>query len=185
MVQKQKGGQWLLEKKTIKQWLLKKKRAISTIHSRTDNGFFNECHLYSCFQTWQIACNLIFNSELCDLPKPQKVNTVLCWSGDFSIQQLKSWQKDAIKLTLEFLWKEFEAYCKPQSNELCAHYDQLKKLNQRNLPCDETGKPVTSVQLLCRDWKGSSSWSISIWARGWILHEQNHQENPEITTAQL
>ena len=26
--------------------------------------------LYSHFQTWQIACNLIFDSELCDLPKP-------------------------------------------------------------------------------------------------------------------
>ena len=26
--------------------------------------------LYSCFQTWQIACNLIFDSEFCDLPEP-------------------------------------------------------------------------------------------------------------------
>ena len=26
--------------------------------------------LYSHFQTWQIACNLILDSELCDLPKP-------------------------------------------------------------------------------------------------------------------
>ena len=26
--------------------------------------------LYSCFQTWQIACNLILDSELCDLPEP-------------------------------------------------------------------------------------------------------------------
>ena len=26
--------------------------------------------LYSRFQTWQIACNLIFDSELCDLPEP-------------------------------------------------------------------------------------------------------------------
>ena len=25
--------------------------------------------LYSHFQTWQIACNLIFDSELCDLPE--------------------------------------------------------------------------------------------------------------------
>ena len=63
--------------------------------------------LYSHFQTWQIPCNLILNSEFCDLPKPQKVNTVLCWSGDFSIQQLKLWQKDASELTPEFLWKEF------------------------------------------------------------------------------
>ena len=39
----------------------------------------------------------------------------------------------------------------------------------------ETANPVTSVQLLCRDWKGSSLWSLPIWTRGWILHEQNHQ----------
>ena len=26
--------------------------------------------LYSCFQTWKIACNLILDSELCDLPEP-------------------------------------------------------------------------------------------------------------------
>ena len=43
--------------------------------------------LYLHFQTWQIACNLILDSELCDLPEP--LNTVLHWSGDFSIQQLK------------------------------------------------------------------------------------------------
>ena len=26
--------------------------------------------LYSRFQTWQIACNLILDSEFCDLPEP-------------------------------------------------------------------------------------------------------------------
>ena len=88
--------------------------------------------LYSHFQTWQIACNLILKSEPCNLPKPWKVNSVFCWSGDFGIQQLKLWQKDASELTLEFLWKEFEAYCKPQSNELCAHYDLLKKLKKES-----------------------------------------------------
>ena len=91
--------------------------------------------LHSCLQTWQIAWNLILDSELHDLPKPQKVNPVLHWSGDFSIQQLKLWQKDASELTLEFLWKEFEAYYKPQSNELHAHYDLLQKLKQGKLPC--------------------------------------------------
>ena len=39
----------------------------------------------------------------------------------------------------------------------------------------KTANPVTSVQLLCRERKGSSSWSLPIWTRGWILHKQNHQ----------
>ena len=51
----------------------------------------------------------------------------LVWRLWHSIQQLKSRQKDASELTLEFLWKEFEAYCKPQSNELHARYDVLKE----------------------------------------------------------
>ena len=28
--------------------------------------------LCSCFQTWQIACNPILNSELCDLPNHER-----------------------------------------------------------------------------------------------------------------
>ena len=41
-------------------------------------------NLYSHFQTWQIACNLILDRELCDLHEPQKVNTALYWSGDLA-----------------------------------------------------------------------------------------------------
>ena len=50
--------------------------------------------LYSCFQTWKISCNLILDSELCELSEVRKVNTLLCWSGDFGIKKLKSWQKE-------------------------------------------------------------------------------------------
>ena len=146
--------------------------------------------LYSCFQTWQIACNLIFDSELCDLPEPRKVNTLLHWSGDFGIQQLKSWQKDASELTLEFLWKEFEAYCKPQSNELCAHYDVLKKLKQARLPCDDWYTKLQTQLHLC-NYSAETEKVLLCHLFLFGLEDESfmskiiNEENPEITTAQL
>ena len=50
--------------------------------------------LYSRFQTWKISCNLIMDSELCELSEVRKINTLLHWSGDFGIKKLKSWQKE-------------------------------------------------------------------------------------------
>ena len=38
---------------------------------------------------------------------------------------------------LNFIWGEYESYCKPQSNELHAWYDILKKLTQGSLPADD------------------------------------------------
>ena len=116
--------------------------------------------------------------------------TLLRWSGDFHIQQLKSWQKDASDLTLEFLWKEFEAYCKPQSNELHAHYDVLKKLKQARLPCDDWYTKLQTQLHLC---------NYSAETEKVLLHDLFlfgledesfmskiiSEENPEITTAQL
>ena len=74
--------------------------------------------LYSCFQTWKISCNLILDSELCELSEVRKVKTLLRWSSDFGIKKLKSWQKEQSQLTLNFIWGEYKSYCKPQSNEL-------------------------------------------------------------------
>ena len=93
--------------------------------------------LYSHFQTWKISCNLILDSELCELSEVRRVNTLLRWSGDFGIKKLKSWQKEPSQLMLNFIWGEYESYCKPQSNELHARYDVLKKLTQGSLPADD------------------------------------------------
>ena len=38
---------------------------------------------------------------------------------------------------LNFIWGEYESYCKQQSNELRAQYDILKKLTQGSLPADD------------------------------------------------
>ena len=105
--------------------------------------------LYSRFQTWKISCNLILDSELCDLSEVRKVNTLLRWSGDFGIKKLKSWQKEPSQLTLDFIWGEYESYCKPQSNELRAWYDVLKKLTQGSLPADDWMTKLQSQLHLC------------------------------------
>ncbi len=93
--------------------------------------------LYNHFCTWKIACSLPLNSEYCGVSDTHKVNTLLRWSGDFGINKLKSWQKEPEELTLDFIWTQFESYCKPQSNELRAQYDLLKKLKQGAQFCDD------------------------------------------------
>ena len=105
--------------------------------------------LYSRFQTWKISCNLILDSELCELSEVRKVNTLLHWSGDFGIKKLKSWQKEPSQLTLNFIWGEYKSYCKPQSNELRAWYDVLKKLTQGSLPADDWMTKLQSQLHLC------------------------------------
>ena len=57
-------------KEKDKAMTLKKEKEPSAPHIQglTMDRSMND-DLYSCFQTWQIACNLILDSELCDLPK--------------------------------------------------------------------------------------------------------------------
>ena len=74
--------------------------------------------LYSRFQDWKLEHELILGVELTEIAEPQKVNTLIRWAGSFSFKNLKVWQKDKTNLTLTFIWKEFETYCKPCSNEL-------------------------------------------------------------------
>ena len=105
--------------------------------------------LYSHFQTWKISCNLIIDSGLCELSEVRKINTLLRWSGDFGIKKLKSWQKEPSQLMLNFIWGEYESYCKPQSNELRARYDVLKKLTQGSLPADDWMTKLQSQLHLC------------------------------------
>ena len=85
--------------------------------------------LYSHFQTWKISCNLILDSELCELSEVRK--------------------KEPSQLTLNFIWGEYESYCKPQSNELCARYDVLKKLTQGSLPANDWMTKLQSQLHLC------------------------------------
>ena len=123
--------------------------------------------LYSHFQTWKISCNLIMDSELCELLEVRKINTLLCWSRDFGIKKLKSWQKEPSQLMLNFIWGEYESYCKPQSNELRAKYNVLKKLTQGSLPADDK-TPITAppLQLQTRNGGGVTQGPVPVWLTG-------------------
>ena len=74
--------------------------------------------LYSHFQDWKLECELILDCELTEIVEPWNVNTLIQWPGSFGLKNLKVRQKDKTNLTLTFIWKEFETYCKPHSNEL-------------------------------------------------------------------
>ena len=93
--------------------------------------------LFPRFKTWKLQCEIILDSVYMNVPESCKVNTLLRWSGAFGIQKFQSWGKDRNDLTLDFMWSEFESYCKPASNTLRARYDLLKKLSQNHRPADD------------------------------------------------
>ena len=66
------------------------------------------------------------------------------------IKNLKVWQKDKTKLTLAFIWKEFETYCKLHSNELRTHYELFKQLCQGTTPCDDWFTTVQNQLTMCK-----------------------------------
>ena len=59
------------------------------------------------------------------------------------------WQKDKTNLTLTVIWKEFETYCKPHSNELRAGYKLFKQLSQGTIPCDDWYTTVQNQLTMC------------------------------------
>ena len=65
------------------------------------------------------------------------------------IKNLKVWQKDKTKLTLAFIWKEFETYCKLHPNELWARYELFKQLCQGTTPCNDRCTTVQNKLTMC------------------------------------
>ena len=105
--------------------------------------------LYSRFQDWKLECELILDGELAEIAESRKVNTLIRWAGSYGLKQLKVWQKDKTALSLKFIWKEFETYCKPHSNELRARYELFKQLCQGNNPCDDWYTTVQNQLTMC------------------------------------
>ena len=71
------------------------------------------------------------------LPEPKKYKKVIAWSGDFGMDQYVSWCLPAEDLSLEVIWAKYEAFCKPQTNEVRARFDLLTSFRQGNLSVDE------------------------------------------------
>ena len=146
--------------------------------------------LYPRFQDWKLECELILNGELAEIAESCKVNTLIRWAGPFGLKNLKVWQKDKTQLSLAFIWKEFETYCKPHSNELRARYELFKQLCQGNTPCDDWYTTVQNQLTMCN----YESDMESVLQRDIFLFGLNDQafiskiigeESPDVTAATI
>ena len=86
---------------------------------------------------WKIKCENILECELSMLPEARKCKKVIAWSGDFGLDQYISWCLPQEDLCLEIIWKKFEEFCKPQTNELRARADLLTSFCQGEMGVDE------------------------------------------------
>ena len=93
--------------------------------------------LYHRFLMWHLKCENILECELAALPLWQQCKKVIAWSGDFGMDQYVSWCLPAEELFLDTIWGKFEEFCKPQSNEMRAHFDLLTSFRQGNRSADE------------------------------------------------
>ena len=71
------------------------------------------------------------------LPEARKYKKVVTWSGDCGLDQYISWNMSSEELTLEIIWKKFEEFCMPQTNEVRARFDLLTSFQQGNRTMDE------------------------------------------------
>ena len=99
-------------------------------------------------------------------------------------------QKDKTDLTLTFIWKEFETYCKPHSNELRARYELFKQMSQGTTPCDDWYTTVQNQLTMC-NYKAEIE---SVLQRDIFLFGLSDQtfilkiiseESPDVTTATI
>ena len=93
--------------------------------------------LYHHFLKWKLKCENILECELAALPEPQQCKKLIAWSGDFGMDQFVSWGLTKDELELETIWSQFEEFCKPQSNEVCARFDLLTRFCQESKRVDE------------------------------------------------
>ena len=79
--------------------------------------------LYHRFLKWRLKCENILECELAALPEHQKCKKVVAWIRDFGTHQYVSWSLAKEDLSLNTTWECFEEFCKPQVNEVRAHFD--------------------------------------------------------------
>ena len=67
----------------------------------------------------------------------QKCKKVIAWSGDVGIDQYVSWNLTNEELTLDVIWKKYEEFCRPLSNEVRTRLDLLASFKQGQRSVDE------------------------------------------------
>ena len=93
--------------------------------------------VYYRFLTWRLKCKNILECEFAGLPEKQQCKKIIAWSRDFEMDQYVSWNFPKEELSLHTIWDRFEEICKPQSNEVRAHFDLLTSFRQGNCSVDE------------------------------------------------
>ena len=88
--------------------------------------------LYHRVFKWHLKCENILECKLAALHRHQKCKKMIAWCGDFGMDQYVSWNLSSDELTLDTIWGKFEEFCKPQSNEVWAHFDLLTSFRQGN-----------------------------------------------------
>ena len=106
--------------------------------------------LYNRFIKWKIKCENILECELALLSESRKCKKVVAWTKDFGIDQYVSWDLSPEEVCLEEIWKRFEEFCKPQTNEIRARFDLLTSFRQGGHSVDEWYNAVQNQINLAR-----------------------------------
>ena len=84
-----------------------------------------------------MKCENILECELAMLPEKRQCKKVIAWSGDFGTDQYISWNMSTDEVMLDTIWKKYEEFCKPQSNEVRVRFDLLTSFQQGNMSVDQ------------------------------------------------
>ena len=93
--------------------------------------------LYHRFLKCRLKCKNTLKCMLAALPECQKCKKVVTWSGDFGMNQHVSWGPPKEDLSLDTIWDYYEEFCKPQVNEVRAHFDLFTSFRKGTRSVDE------------------------------------------------
>ena len=106
--------------------------------------------LYNRFIKWKIKCENILECELAMLSESRKCKKGVAWSGDFGIGPYVSSDLPPEEVCLQVIWKKFEEFCKPLTNEIRARFDLLTSFRQGDHSVDEWYNAVQNQINLAR-----------------------------------
>ena len=104
--------------------------------------------LYSRYKMWKQRCELLFSGPMNETDEPVKCKYLLYWAGERGLELFNSWGlSDDQEKVLKNYWDNFEAFIKPQSNELMAAWE-LNQTKQDNLSLEEF---ITKLRTLVKE----------------------------------
>ena len=76
------------------------------------------------YKLFKQKCSLIFDGPLSNKPEGKKAWLLLLWAGDkgLEIYNTARWEDEADQFKLKPIFEKFEAYTKPQSNQILSRY---------------------------------------------------------------